>query len=207
MRYEVEIASRLHEVNVVRTGRGLAVEIDGRTWSVDAARIDAHRMSLLVAETAPESRAGAAVMSWEVTISSQPPSSQLIVHVGTTPFAVTVNDRGRRQDTAGRDRRASGAAGQPGRASRHAPGQSPGPDAGHSPGQDRPERILAPMPGKIVRVLVKVGDVVRVRQPLVVVEAMKMENELRAGRDGHIAAIHGQEGASVEAGALMVVIE
>jgi biotin carboxyl carrier protein len=63
------------------------------------------------------------------------------------------------------------------------------------------------MPGKVVRVLVHTGDIVRARQPLVVVEAMKMENELRAGRDGRVAAIHVQEGASVDAGALMVEIE
>jgi biotin carboxyl carrier protein len=59
----------------------------------------------------------------------------------------------------------------------------------------------------VVRVLVHTGDAVRASQPLVVVEAMKMENELRAGRDGRVAAILVQEGASVEAGALVVVIE
>jgi biotin carboxyl carrier protein len=63
------------------------------------------------------------------------------------------------------------------------------------------------MPGKIVRVGVKTGDTVRARQTVVVVEAMKMENELRAGRDGTVAGIHAFEGASVEAGALLVVIE
>ena len=44
-----------------------------------------------------------------------------------------------------------------------------------------PQRLVAPMPGKVVRVLVKPGDTVRARQPIVVIEAMKMENELRAG--------------------------
>jgi biotin carboxyl carrier protein len=63
------------------------------------------------------------------------------------------------------------------------------------------------MPGKVVRVLVQAGDVVSARQPLVVVEAMKMENELRAGRDGTVAGVHAFEGESVEAGALLVVIE
>ena len=63
------------------------------------------------------------------------------------------------------------------------------------------------MPGKIVRVLVKPGDAVQVRQPLVVVEAMKMENEIRAGRDGTVGEVHAQEGASVEAGTLLVVIQ
>ena len=47
-----------------------------------------------------------------------------------------------------------------------------------------PQRVVAPMPGKVVRVLVKPGDEVKPRQGLVVVEAMKMENELRAARDG-----------------------
>ena len=70
-----------------------------------------------------------------------------------------------------------------------------------------PQRLLAPMPGKIVRVPVAVGDSVRARQPVVVVEAMKMENELRAGRDGIVAEIHAREGMSVEAGALLIVIQ
>jgi biotin carboxyl carrier protein len=63
------------------------------------------------------------------------------------------------------------------------------------------------MPGKIVRLLVKTGEKVRAGQPLVVVEAMKMENEARARWDGTIAQIHVKEGASVEADALLVVIE
>jgi biotin carboxyl carrier protein len=70
-----------------------------------------------------------------------------------------------------------------------------------------PQRILAPMPGKIVRLLVKTGEKVRAGQPLVVVEAMKMENEVRARWDGTIAQTHVKEGTSVEADALLVVIE
>ena len=50
------------------------------------------------------------------------------------------------------------------------------------------------MPGKIVRVLVRPATRSRARQPVVVVEAMKMENELRASRDGTVAEIHGREG-------------
>jgi biotin carboxyl carrier protein len=55
--------------------------------------------------------------------------------------------------------------------------------------------------------LVKPGDRVEGGQPLVVVEAMKMENELRAGRSGTVTKIHVKEGASVEAGSQLVVIE
>jgi biotin carboxyl carrier protein len=70
-----------------------------------------------------------------------------------------------------------------------------------------PQRLAAPMPGKVVRVLVGVGDAVHARQPVVVVEAMKMENELRASRAGTVAEVHVREGASVEAGAPLIVIQ
>ena len=70
-----------------------------------------------------------------------------------------------------------------------------------------PQRITAPMPGKIVKVLVKPGDEVTGRQGLVVVEAMKMENELKAPRDGRVKDVLVSEGALVEAGRLLVVLE
>ncbi|RPJ54475.1 MAG: hypothetical protein EHM24_31740 [Acidobacteria bacterium] len=63
------------------------------------------------------------------------------------------------------------------------------------------------MPGKIVRVLVAPGDHVAARQGLVVVEAMKMENELRAPRAGRVKDVHVAEGALVESGRLLVVVE
>jgi biotin carboxyl carrier protein len=70
-----------------------------------------------------------------------------------------------------------------------------------------PQRVTAPMPGKVVRVLVNAGDEVKTRQGLVVVEAMKMENELRAVRDGRVREVCVAEGQSVEAGASLVVVE
>ena len=69
------------------------------------------------------------------------------------------------------------------------------------------QQVLAPMPGKIVKVLVKAGDEVKARQGLVVVEAMKMENELRSPKDGRVSDVLVAEGASVEAGRLLVVVE
>jgi biotin carboxyl carrier protein len=68
------------------------------------------------------------------------------------------------------------------------------------------QRIVAPMPGKVVKVLVAVGAVVEPRQGLVVVEAMKMENELTAPRAGTVKEVAVSEGTSVEAGRLLVVI-
>jgi biotin carboxyl carrier protein len=73
-------------------------------------------------------------------------------------------------------------------------------------GGNGPQRLTAPMPGKVVRVLVAAGDAVTARQPLVVIEAMKMENELRALRDGIVADVQAREGQLVDAGALLLVV-
>jgi biotin carboxyl carrier protein len=70
-----------------------------------------------------------------------------------------------------------------------------------------PQRVTSPMPGKVVRVLVKPGDEVKARQGLVVVEAMKMENELRAARDGRVRDVAVTEGQSVDAGGVLLVVE
>lgn len=72
---------------------------------------------------------------------------------------------------------------------------------------DGPQRLLAPMPGRVVRVLVAVGQEVAARAPLVVVEAMKMENELSASRAGTVVDVRVAEGESVEAGRLLVTVE
>ena len=69
------------------------------------------------------------------------------------------------------------------------------------------QQVLAPMSGKVVKVLVQVGDEVKARQGLIVVEAMKMENELRSPKDGRVTSIAVSEGMSVEAGRLLVVVE
>lgn len=69
------------------------------------------------------------------------------------------------------------------------------------------QRIIAPMPGKVLRVLVAPGDEIKARQPLVVVEAMKMENELSSPRDGRVTDVAVAPGVSVEAGRLLVVVE
>jgi biotin carboxyl carrier protein len=68
-------------------------------------------------------------------------------------------------------------------------------------------RVLAPMPGRVVKVLVEPGMAVEARQGVVVVEAMKMENELRAPHAGTVREVRVAEGASVEANAVLVVIE
>jgi acetyl/propionyl-CoA carboxylase alpha subunit len=66
--------------------------------------------------------------------------------------------------------------------------------------------VVAPMPGKVVKVLVAAGDTVTAGQPLVVVEAMKMETTLTAEIDGTVKSLHAAAGAMVDAGAVVVEI-
>jgi pyruvate carboxylase subunit B len=114
----------------------------------------------------------------DITIAPDAPAGHLTVHVDGTPVPATMNGRRRW----GRKDEAG--------------------DGGSAP-----QRLTAPMPGKVVRLLVGVGDTVQARQPVVVVEAMKMENELRASRAGTVAEVHVREGVSVEAGAPLIVIQ
>jgi biotin carboxyl carrier protein len=67
--------------------------------------------------------------------------------------------------------------------------------------------VQSPMPGKVVKLLVAVGDEVKSGQGVVVVEAMKMENELKSPRDGKIKAVAVKEGQPVEAGQSLVTFE
>lgn len=169
MRYEVEVAGRLRQVNVQRVDGRFVVTVDGRQHVVDAQRVDRQTMSLLIGKEK-------AVQSHTVTFAIEPVTKQLVVGMGAVAVPVALNGRrhsGRKDETA------------------------------HGAG---PQRIVAPMPGKIVKVLVNKGDPVQARQPLVVIEAMKMENELRAAGAGAVAELHVQEGQSVDAGTLVALV-
>jgi biotin carboxyl carrier protein len=67
--------------------------------------------------------------------------------------------------------------------------------------------VAAPMPGKVIRVLVKKGDEIEAGQGLVVVEAMKMQNEMKASRPGRVADVRVRDGDTVGAGETMLVLE
>ena len=76
--------------------------------------------------------------------------------------------------------------------------------AGHEAG---PAKILAPMPGKIVRVIATEGEEVESGQGLVVVEAMKMQNEMKSPKDGRVQKLLTAEGSTANAGDTLAVIE
>ncbi len=180
MRYEVEIAGRRRSVDVRRAVGCFTVVVDDRTWSVDAVQVDRYTLSLLVtAPDAGERPAGQVAQggqSHEVTLAPDAAGGSVTVRVGAAAVAAVLNGRRRSR---------------PGGAS----------DAGTGP-----ERVVAPMPGRVVRVLVSRGESVGARQGLVVIEAMKMENELRAGRAGRVIEIAVKDGQLVDAGALLLVV-
>lgn len=68
------------------------------------------------------------------------------------------------------------------------------------------QQIIAPMPGKVIRLLVEVADEVEAGQGLVVVEAMKMQNEIRSPKKGKVERLPAMEGQSVNAGDVLCVI-
>ena len=67
--------------------------------------------------------------------------------------------------------------------------------------------VTAPMPGKVLAVKVNVGDSVQSGAPVLVLEAMKMENDIVAPKDGKVVAINVKVGDSVESGAVLVSLE
>lgn len=69
------------------------------------------------------------------------------------------------------------------------------------------QQIIAPMPGKVIRLLVKVGDEVEAGQGLVVVEAMKMQNEIRSPKKGKVERLQAKEGQPVNAGDVLAWVE
>ena len=69
------------------------------------------------------------------------------------------------------------------------------------------ESITSPMPGNILAVNVAAGDMVKKGQVLMVLEAMKMENEIMAPRDGKVTSVAVAKGAAVESGALLCTIQ
>ena len=184
MKLHVTAAGRTRVLDITPNGDGFLVSLDGRQHEVDVKVIDGIWSMLLgPAKAGPHGpdHVGAGfsrpTRSYEVAF-SQGAEGALTIHVDGVFVEVSINRMRRAGATA-----ASDAA-----------------DVG-------PQRVTAPMPGKIVKLLVKPGDTVQARQGVVVVEAMKMENELRARAAGTVSEVRVTEGASVEAGAILVILE
>jgi biotin carboxyl carrier protein len=175
--FELQVGDRLRTVEIRRRAQGFDVAVDGKARVVNAAHVGPASWSLLISDAD-----GGRSRSVEATVLPHKSSSGFDVHIDG--FTIPVQLRGGL-----------------GRRSREANGQGP------LGGQGKPQRLTAPMPGKVVRVLVRAGDEVKARQGLVVIEAMKMENELRAARDGRVREMLVSEGQSVDAGTPLVIVE
>ena len=144
------------------------------------AEIDDRRHELEVQESAP----GKYLMIgndrvFDCWVEGRPESGKPTrVVVGTTEYSVTLNDPKRMRATTGIEVRGDDLA-----------------------------RIVAPMPGKVARVLVAIGDRVSVGDGIVVVEAMKMQNEMKTPKAGTVTTLHAEPGATVNAGDVLAVIE
>jgi biotin carboxyl carrier protein len=73
--------------------------------------------------------------------------------------------------------------------------------------EEGPQRIISPMPGKVVRVLAPEGSEVEVGQGVIVIEAMKMQNELKSPKKGKVQKVVAEQGAAVNAGDVLAIIE
>jgi biotin carboxyl carrier protein len=192
---EIELDGERRQVALRREGDQWIAEIDGRTVEVSVVEAEG-RWSMLVGPSLPPEggshersaivASGFSRKSYEVAFEPTA-AGELVVHVNGVAVPVTIT-------------RAPGSPKPSAKAARS-------PRAGDRGAGSGRQTIVAPMPGRIVKVLVKPNESVSARQPLVVVEAMKMENELRAPRGGTIAEVRVSEGASVEANAVLVVLE
>jgi biotin carboxyl carrier protein len=190
MTFEVDVGGRTRAVSIERAAQTgeYRVTVDGRSHDVDVRRSGEYGL-VLAAPTFPPKPAAVSAdksredtklggrVAYEVFVGPSPESGEVLVTLGGRTVSAGINGR-RRGRTAD--------------TSDHAPGEQP---------------IVAPMPGRVVRVLVAPGDEVTARQGVVVVEAMKMENELRAPKGGRVKDVSVSAGASVEAGRVLVIIE
>jgi len=162
MKFEVEVAGKTVEVEVLPSAAGQRVKIDGREAAADAVWTGASELSLLL-----DGR------SYDVELQSGP-GVELHAVVEGIRFPVDVDPL------------------RAGRVTR---------DRAHGDAV-----IRSPMPGKVVAVLVEPGEQVEAGRGLVVVEAMKMENELTAPGAGLVRAVHVRQGQVVEGGTALVEI-
>ena len=183
---EIELDGERHRVALRREGDRWIAGIAGREVAVSVVEVGGpgrrslgeRGWSMLIGPEAVSRK------SYEVSFEGA--AGDLVVRVNGIAVPLTVLN-GRRR------------AGRPAHRSFSAGGRDAGDDRGARP-------LVAPMAGRVVKVLVKPGEAVAARQPLVVVEAMKMENELRAPRDGTVAEVRVSEGSSVEANTVLVVL-
>jgi biotin carboxyl carrier protein len=179
--FELELLGQTRVISIESSGGDrYRVVIDGVPRVVHAVRAGEFGLSMMVEDShePTDNRETPAAAAVRDVHVAPGGRGDLLVSLGGRTVVITVNGRRRGRGTSD--------------------------TAGHGAGA---QRIVAPMPGRVVRLLVAAGDVVAARQPVVVVEAMKMENELRAPKAGTVKDLTVAAGMSVEAGRVLMVIE
>jgi biotin carboxyl carrier protein len=168
-------------IEVEFRGRRHRVQVrgGGPGWTIE---LDGRPLTMDIAEAGDRWSVLIGHRSYEVSFERRG-AGELAVHVNGAEFPVRMVDSRERFRRSSLDAHAG-------------PGRAVGPAV-----------VTAPMPGRVVKVLVTPGSTVAARQGVIVIEAMKMENELRAPRAGTVAEIRAVEGSSVEAGAVLVVLD
>ena len=189
---ELDVAGVRRRIEAQRHGGGWEIELDGRQLYADLVAANG-RWSLLIAEAA----AGGGRAGREAEAGSTPRPGNEAPGAGRAYRSYEVAADGQHVYVNGR---AIPVTVDDPRAPRARRGRRLDPASGSG-------RVAAPMPGRIVKILVAAGDVVTAGQPLLVMEAMKMENEIRAPKAGTVADLRVAEGASVDAHAVLLLLE
>jgi biotin carboxyl carrier protein len=178
---EVEVDGVLRRLALERQGTGWMAHIDGRTVGVDVSEPTPGVLSLLISHSEGDSEDGAAGDR------SGGQSYRCVRVVSGDEEAIAVSGRQHRvavsdpRSLRGRRKRTGAANGT--------------------------VQIKASMPGRVARVLVAAGEAVVAHQGIVVIEAMKMQNELKAARDGRIVEVRVAAGDKVASGQVLAVLE
>ena len=181
MTYEVTIDGRLYRVVLEQKGGRWHCSVDGSPVQVDAVPVRPNELSLIIGGiSAGTSGATSGGIPGGISydVKREKFRQETYLWIGSSRHKAEVRDPRSLQR-----RRSAGGEGEGTR------------------------RILAAMPGKVVRVLVKERDAVEAGQGVVVVEAMKMQNELKSPKQGAVQKILVAEGASVNAGDILLLIE
>jgi biotin carboxyl carrier protein len=163
--YEVIIQGKTRRVELLRTGSGWQLKLDGKAFPADVGFPQPGVLSILVDGKSYE-------------VKQQVASGETSIVIGQERFSAVVRDP---RSLASRRR-----AGDDGRGVR---------------------RVTAPMPGKVVRIVAPAGTAVESGQAVLVIEAMKMQNELKSPKKGTVKKISVSEGEAVEAGQVLAEVE
>jgi biotin carboxyl carrier protein len=196
VRFKVDVDGSQHQIV---TGADGGLTLDGETFAAKVTRPAADRLMVQVGDKSHEVR----------VIEGGAESGSYVLELAGERIPVTVSDLSRGGLGAARAAAAiAPATVSGGRAAAATTGRAAAATTGPvQPLDDVKEGIWAPMPGKIVDVLIDVGDTVEAGEGVLILEAMKMENELRAHKKGTVTSVLVKRGDSVERGQLLVALE